>query len=302
MVGLPSQLGNQIIEDICKKSKKLDGCCCAQAAQALWSLQLPVNIRAHVSGMDFSQATYKSVFEAANQCYLSSCQVQVAAVATPLDETLPAFNNQNQPHAEVAPMGRGGGAPKKNRGGGNQSSGTARGDGRGGRGKNRGGKTSTRGPRHASQPPESCCDRHYTHGDQAWYCLAPLSCPWVNKVVAKWRSDKPGTKKNKLSYDDIFPKIGSIEIQKKIDFSAEHTPAERKLVFWSEPWLKPLVGVTVGQGGSEKCICKIFYRGHPEIGTPGTPWGSHGTKFFFWKNFSQKVIWVYVGRFRGYYG
>ena len=185
MVGLPSQLGNQIIEDICKKSKKLDGCCCAQAAQALWSLQLPVNIRAHVSGMDFSQATYKSVFEAANQCYLSSCQVQVAAVATPLDETLPAFNNQNQPHAEVAPMGRGGGAPKKNRGGGNQSSGTARGDGRGGRGKNRGGKTSTRGPRHASQPPESCCDRHYTHGDQAWYCLAPLSCPWVNKVVAK---------------------------------------------------------------------------------------------------------------------
>ena len=139
MVGLPSQLGNQIIEDICKKSKKLDGCCCAQAAQALWSLQLPVNIRAHVSGMDFSQATYKSVFEAANQCYLSSCQVQVAAVATPLDETLPAFNNQNQPHAEVAPMGRGGGAPKKNRGGGNQSSGTARGGGRGGRGKNRGG-------------------------------------------------------------------------------------------------------------------------------------------------------------------
>ena len=62
------------------------------------------------------------------------------------------------------------------------------------------------------------------------------------------------------------------------------------------------MGVTVGQGGSEKCIWKIFYRGHPEIGTPGTPWGSHGTKKNFRKNFSQKVIWVYVGRFRGYYG
>ena len=76
-----------------------------------------------------------------------------------------------------------------------------------------------------------------------------------------------------------------------------HTPAERKLVFWSEPWLKPHVGVRVGQGGSEKCIWKIFYRGHPKIGTPGTPRGSHGTKFFCWNFFSQRVIWVYVCSF-----
>ena len=49
MVGLPSQLGYQILNDICKKPKKLDGCCCAGATLALWSLQLPVSIRAHIS-------------------------------------------------------------------------------------------------------------------------------------------------------------------------------------------------------------------------------------------------------------
>ena len=64
MTGLPSQLGYQIIDDICKKVKKLEGCCCAGAAQALWTLQIPVNVRAHVSNMEFTVATYKSVFEA----------------------------------------------------------------------------------------------------------------------------------------------------------------------------------------------------------------------------------------------
>ena len=37
-----------------------------------------------------------------------------------------------------------------------------------------------------------------------------------------------------------------------------------------------------GSGGSEKHIWKIFYRGDPKIGTPGTPRrGSHGAKIFF---------------------
>ena len=36
-----------------------------------------------------------------------------------------------------------------------------------------------------------------------------------------------------------------------------------------------------GSGESEKHIWKIFYRGDPEIGTPGTPRGSQGTKIVF---------------------
>ena len=57
-------------------------------------------------------------------------------------------------------------------------------------------------------------------------------------------------------------------------------------VFWSLPLQLKVWGGPGGSGGSEKHIWKIFYRGDPEIGTPGTPRGSHGTKFFLKKNFS----------------
>ena len=185
MTGLPSQLGYQIINDICKKSTKLDGCCCEAAALALWSMNLPVNIRAHISNMTFTKDTYKTVFEAADQVFLSAKQVTVAAISAGakevgLDETLPAFTDQNQP--QVAAIGRG-----QNRGQGRGQRGGNRGGRgqRGQRGGNRGGQSSgqARGPRHASMPPESCCDQHYRHGDQSFYCLKPLSCPWVSKVI-----------------------------------------------------------------------------------------------------------------------
>ena len=183
MVGLPSQLGYQIIDDVCKKADKLNGCCCAGAALALWSDKLPSNIRAHISGRTFTKDTFKEIFEAADQVYLSSKQVSVLA-AVSMDETLPAFTPQNQP-SEVA-------AVRSTRGGNNSArgaSGSARGGGqRGGRGQRgkRGGQTNKpRGPRHASSPPESCCERHYVHGADAWYCLAPLTCPWVSKVTSR---------------------------------------------------------------------------------------------------------------------
>ena len=193
MTGLPSQLGYQIINDICKKPDKLNGCCCEAAALALWSMNLPVNIRAHISNMTFTKDTYKTVFEAADQVFLSSKQVTVAAMSVEsggggaLNETLPAFTPQNQP--QVAAIGRGG--QRGGRGGKNN---------RGGRGGQRNQKpqgqqsaSSTsgtasakpRGPRHASGPPDSACDRHYRHGDQAFFCLAPLTCPWVSKIAPR---------------------------------------------------------------------------------------------------------------------
>ena len=174
MVGLPSQLGNQIVSDICKKASKLEGCCCAGAALALWSLQLPANIRAHISDKEFNHQTYKEVFEAADKVYLSGRQVTIAAVARPvepgLDETLPAFSNQNQPQvAAVSNKNGSGGGGKKNKR------------------NNRGGgkKNNDRGPKSDQNPPDSTCDRHYRHGDRAWYCLAPQTCPWKDKVSPK---------------------------------------------------------------------------------------------------------------------
>ena len=172
MTGLPSQLGHQIVQDICKKSKKLEGCCCDAATFALWSIQLPVNIRAHISNMTFNSTTYKDVFEQADKVYLSAKQISVAALAAQggsgadLDETQAAFTAQNQPH-EVAAI-KGQSSKKKNK-----------------KNKNKNKGQTPRGPRHSSSPPESCCDRHYVHGPDAWYCLQPTTCPWANRITPK---------------------------------------------------------------------------------------------------------------------
>ena len=161
MTGLPSQLGYQIVNDVCKKPTKLDGCCCAGAVLAIWSMKLPVGVLAHISNMTFTKDSYKEVFEAADKVHQSSQQLQVAEVS--LDETQAAFSPQNQP--QVAAF-----TNKPNRGGQtNQSNrGNNRGRGRGQRG-GRGGNQSSRGPRHSSNPPEQCCDRHYRHRADSWY-------------------------------------------------------------------------------------------------------------------------------------
>ena len=93
--------------------------------------------------MTFSAATYKGVFEAADQVYLSSQQVQVAAVATPrpLDETLPAFASQNQPQVAAVSTKK----PKKN--------------------KNKNNKPDKPRKKHASVPDslaDKLCGRHYS--------------------------------------------------------------------------------------------------------------------------------------------
>ena len=186
MTGLPSQLGYQLINDICKQPRKLFRCCCAEAVLTLWSLQLPVSVRAHISDREFNIDTYKDVFETADNVFQSSKQVSVAAFAVTnrsasnskggaagsnMDETLPAFDSHNV--QEVA-------AFKQEKGKGNRG-----GSGRGGRGNRGGRRGGARPPRHSSNPPEQCCDRHYQFGDQTWYCTKPLTCPWVNKVVSK---------------------------------------------------------------------------------------------------------------------
>ena len=179
MVGLPSQLGTQIINDICKKHPKLTGCCCDRAALAIWSMQLPIHIRAHISNREFTKDTYKQVFEAADKVYLSGKQVSIAALAAAhqpqvvpqvakLDETVSAFDPHNQPQvAAVASSGARRGKPSRGRG---------RGRGQGQTSGNNSGNAS-RGPK-----PEGLCDRHAKHGSDAWYCVAPHSCPWKDRT------------------------------------------------------------------------------------------------------------------------
>ena len=178
MVGLPSQLGYQIVNDICKKSTELDGCCCAAAAEALWTIQLPVAVRNHISDREFNKTTYKQIFEAADKCFTASKQVNVAALAVAavdLDETQAAFTTQNQPTAQVAAIGRGNRGGRRARGG-RSNRGSGRGSGQ---------SSKPQRKRHESNPPEQCCDRHYSHGAGAWFCLEPLTCPWVSKITPR---------------------------------------------------------------------------------------------------------------------
>ena len=44
LTGLPSQLGQELINDICDQDVKLVGCCCAKAVFCLWSIQLPLTV------------------------------------------------------------------------------------------------------------------------------------------------------------------------------------------------------------------------------------------------------------------
>ena len=138
LVGLPSQLGKQIVDDICDKPIKLQGCCCAKAAHALWSLQLPVNINQHVSNMQFNVNTYQSVFDAADQVFLSAKSLPSATVAAATaSQTPPGFSmtaSANDPlntafGSQVAAVNRGRGRGGRNRG--------QRGNGRGNRGNQR---------------------------------------------------------------------------------------------------------------------------------------------------------------------
>ena len=175
--------GNADNYDVCKKATKLDGCCCDGAVLALWSLQLPSNIRAHISGKVFNKNTYKQVFQDADEVYLSSKQVTVAALmsessrgASALDETLPAFSQQNQPQVAAVSSNKGS----------NSNSGSGNG-GKNKKNKNKN-QNQSRGQKHNSVPDnlaEKMCDRHYRHGAGAWYCLQPSSCPWASKTTSK---------------------------------------------------------------------------------------------------------------------
>ena len=147
LVGLPSQLGQTLINDVCQKSTKLTGCCCAGVVWTLWCLQLPLGVRSYVANMDFNAATYNAVFQAADKVYLSTKDTemspQVAAVATSVAK--PKKESGEVP--EVAGVS----APKGNR----QNRGNGRGGYRGNNSRGGGsGRGQGRGPLTQLKPPQ----------------------------------------------------------------------------------------------------------------------------------------------------
>ena len=201
LVGLPSQLGKQIIDDVCDKPNKLEGCCCAKAAFALWTLQLPVNICQHISTMEFTHDSYQKVFDAADKVFLSSKTVtsvaalqsqppsgfSLAASATsPLNT---AMYEKDSASGQIAALQTR--PPKKNKNQKNNQNGQNKNNKNEnqsqdkGQNKDQSQGQQRKGPRHSSLPPHQCCDNHFVHGAGAWFCQKPQTCPWKDRVTPK---------------------------------------------------------------------------------------------------------------------
>ena len=194
LIGLPSQLGQVLITDICDKDIKLSGCCCAKAVFTLWCIQLPVTVRSQISNLPFNKDTYQDVFQKADNIYLSTKTTEVSASVAavglqPKKSEDPVSAGQPQVAATRARgQGRRNGRGNRN---GNANSGSSTGGGNRNSGNGGQSQGSGRGPRHSSNPPSSCCDNHYRWGASSWFCLNPLTCPWVSKCQAR-----PGDKKD----------------------------------------------------------------------------------------------------------
>ena len=72
LTGKPSQLGKALLNDLCKKSKKLDGCCCAYIVWGMYRENLPVVVRNHVAEMHFNKDTYKDIFTTSDKVFDSN--------------------------------------------------------------------------------------------------------------------------------------------------------------------------------------------------------------------------------------
>ena len=184
LVGKPSSLARQLVNDLCKN--ELNCSCCPPIIMALWKRHLSGPVRAGIAHCKFNHTTFNAVLQLADDIFESNPPgAQVAAVRTnnSLDETLPAI-----PYAipEVAAVSRG-------RGG--------RGRGRGNRGRGRGSPSTpsaptsgaaSSGPKHkgAKHPdlPQgewTGCAMHFRWGKGAFFCSEPASCPWKNIYAVK---------------------------------------------------------------------------------------------------------------------
>ena len=118
--------------------------------------------------MEFNSDTYQDVFKSADKIFLSTKATEVSAGIAAVG--LVTKSEDNNPPQVAATSTRG-----SNRG---------RGRGRGGNRSGRGGGQTK--PNNSNKTvPAACCSNHKKWAAEAWYCLEPLSCPWVNKVQAK---------------------------------------------------------------------------------------------------------------------
>ena len=169
MTGKPSQLGKALVDDICKKSKKLDGCCCAAVVWGMYRDAIPVVVRNHIAEEEFNKDTYVRIFKASDKVYASNQgpdpKPPVAAVtAANQQEVAAASFSKNKKNKN-----KGGGAPNKpNTPASNPNSSNNKGE------QSQGGH---KAPRHATAKGDNLCYIHHKWGVNANFCAAPWKCP-----------------------------------------------------------------------------------------------------------------------------
>ena len=174
MTGSPSQLGKQILNDICPQNKPLTGCHCADTVLGIWRRSLPQAVRNQIADMEFSAATYNAVFDKADSVW-SANKASTSVVAT-LNK---ASSNTQDPEVAAVTTTKKNKKPKGNRGGGGGSGNGSNQKGAGGGGGASSSGTN-RGPRHPDNPPPGSCGVHWKFGKAAFFCADRHNCPWRN--------------------------------------------------------------------------------------------------------------------------
>ena len=128
LTGKPSQLGKALINDLCKKDKKLDGCCCADIVWGMFRDALPIVVRNHIAELQFNKDTYKAIFTKADQVFDSNQATEPIQPRQVAATSLPASQTAGQ---EVAAIQKGQNQSNKSKNNKNQNRGQNRGNSQG---------------------------------------------------------------------------------------------------------------------------------------------------------------------------
>ena len=174
MSGKPSQLGEALVDDLCKLcDEKLSGCC-ANIVWAMFREALPVVIRNHIARMKFDKDTYLSVFEAADLVYSSNqgAEPAVAAVASSPEVAAVSVKNKYQGQRQ---SGQNKGQTNRNQSQNRGQNGQNKNQGQNGKNKGQA-QTENKGQKHATATGETLCKIHYKFGVNANFCVSPWKC------------------------------------------------------------------------------------------------------------------------------
>ena len=173
LTGKPSQLGKALLNDLCKKDKKLDGCCCSDITWGMFREKLPIVVRNHLAESPFNKDTYKAVFTKADQVWDSnraSEPVLTRPVAAMSGDSKKASQTSSQNEVAAVQRGQNGQGGKKDK---NKN-----------KNQNQAQNTNQNPPKESNTKKgvneENLCRMHAKWQKEANFCSAPWACKMKN--------------------------------------------------------------------------------------------------------------------------